>query len=198
MRKRTLRLMVLLLAAALLLPQTAAAERGVGVTLGRIVIEDRLAPGGGYTLPDLGVINTGDERGTYEIGISYLQDQKQLRPPRDWFHVQPRRFSLDGKQAQAVRIRMVLPTGAEPGDYFALIEARMVAEEEGGVAIGAGAATVLSFSVKPSSWWQAQRVRLERYLEEGEPWTYALPAALLLALLLFALARSFRLRIERR
>jgi hypothetical protein len=113
-------LLVSLLAAALaLLPGMSHADRGVGVNLGRIEIDDRLLPGGAYNLPTLGVINTGDEPGEYEVVITHQQDQREERPPEGWFSFQPQRFFLAAGRTQNVRIRLTLPAGAKPCDYFA-------------------------------------------------------------------------------
>ena len=185
--------------AGLLAPAVVDADRGVGVNLGRIAIEDKLSPGGGYNLPTLGVINTGGEPGNYEVVISYVQDQKEMRPPASWFDFQPQRFFLEAGQTQSVRIRLTLPTGADPGDYFAFIEAHPIAESAG-VTVGVAAATRLSFTVKPANWLEAQRVRLNRFIDENEPWSYVVPGAILAALVLLFTRRFFRirLRVERR
>jgi hypothetical protein len=106
---------------------------------------------------------------------------------------------LEAKQAESVNIRLTLPTGADPGDYFAFIEAHPMNESQG-VRISIAAATKLSFTVKPSNWFQAQRVQLNRYIDDNEPWSYVIPGAALIALLLLTLRRFFRvrLRLERR
>jgi hypothetical protein len=173
------------------------ADRGVGVNLGRIEISDRLAPGGGYDLPTLGVINTGDEPSEYEVVMSYFEDQQETRPPAGWFNLQPQRFFLNKGEVQNVKIRLTLPTGADAGDYFALIEAHPVAEGDG-VTIGLAAATAVSFNVKPSSWLEALRVRFDRLMDDTQPWSSVIPISVLAALLVFAVNRSFRFRVERR
>lgn len=175
------------------------ADRGVGVTLGIIAVDERLKGGGGYNLPKLGIINTGDEPGEYEVVISYLQGQREMRPASDWFSFQPQRFFLNADEARDVNIRLTLPTGVKPGDYFAFIEAHPVAQEQG-ITIGAAAATKLSFTVKPSGWIEAQRTNFNRIVDENEPWSYLLPASTLGALLFYMMGRSYRLRspLERR
>ncbi len=193
---RTRLLSALLLVATLTLISSAAeADPGVGVNLGRIEVNDRLAPGGSYNLPVLGVLNTGGDPGDYEVVITYLGDQSQKRPPPGWFSFQPQRFYLEAKQAESVNIRLTLPTGADPGDYFAFIEAHPVNESQG-VRISIAAATKLSFTVKPSNWFEAQRVQLNRYIDENEPWSYVIPGAALGALLLVTLRRFFRVRLQ--
>ena len=191
----------LALAAALLAPASGArADIGVGVNLGKIDIDDKLAPGGRYNLPSLGVINTGDEPGDYEVVISYLGDQDEARPPADWFEFEPQRFFLEAGASQLVDIRIVLPSGADPDDYFALIEAHPIADEEAGVTIGVAAATKLTFTVKPSNLLAAWILQGQNFIEDGEPWTYVIPASLVLLLLLYLLRRNFRFSfgVERR
>jgi hypothetical protein len=188
-----------LVLAGLLAPAAVHADPGVGVNLGRIQIDDRLAPGGGYSLPTLGVTNTGDEPGDYEVVISYVHDQKELRPPAGWVDFQPREFFLEPGQTQNVRIRLTLPTGADPGDYFAFLEAHPVAKGNG-VSVGVAAATRLSFTVKPANWFEAQRVLLNRFIDDNEPWSFVVPGAILVLLLLLLVRKFFRigLRVERR
>ena len=191
----------LALAAALLAPASGVgADVGVGVNLGKIDIDDKLAPGGRYNLPALGVINTGDEPGDYEVVISYLGDQEEARPPEDWFEFEPQRFFLEAGDSQLVQIRIVLPSGADPDDYFALIEAHPIADEEAGVTIGVAAATKLTFTVKPSNLLAAWILQVENFIEDGEPWTYVIPISLVLLLVLYLVRRNFRFRfgVERR
>jgi hypothetical protein len=175
------------------------ADRGVGINLGRIAVDDRLAPGGSYSLPVLGVINTGDESGDYEVVITYHEGQQDIPVPQAWFLFRPQRFWLEAGEAQTVEISLALPTGADPGDYFGFIEAHPVAEGEG-ISIGLAAVTELSFSVKPSNWFQAQQVRLNRLISDSEPWSYVIPSVTLAVLLLSIVKRSIRIgiRVERR
>jgi len=188
-----------LLVALLATGSSARADVGVGVNLGRIEIDDDLSPGGRYRLPTLGVINTGDEPGDYEVVISYLADQEERRPPEDWFEFDPQRFFLEAGETQAVNIRISLPTGARPDDYFALIEAHPVSTEEG-VTIGVAAATKLTFTVKPSSQFSAWLLQIRYFFDDSSPWSYVIPSSLAALLLLYLLRRFFRLRlrIERR
>ena len=193
--------LALAVAAALLATAPGAhADVGVGVNLGKIDIDDKLSPGGRYNLPTLGVINTGDEPGDYEVVISYFADQEEERPPKDWFEFEPQRFFLEAGESQQVNIRIVLPRGADPDDYFALIEAHPIATGEGGVSIGVAAATKLTFTVKPSSQFAAWRLQVRNFFEDGAPWSYIIPSSLLALFVLYLLRRYFRLqlRFERR
>jgi hypothetical protein len=177
------------------------ADRGVGVNLGRIDVEEELRPGGSYALPSLGVLNTGDEPSDYELAVVYVEGQTQNRPPEGWLDLQPQHFFLEPGEARSVDIRVELPSGADPGDYFAFIEARPVSES-GKVRIGVAAATGLSFTVKPTSWFAAQRLRINRYLRDAEPWSYVAAVLLASGVVIYVAGRylpvRWRLPFERR
>jgi hypothetical protein len=178
--------------------EAAHADRGVGVNLGRIDINDRLRPGGVYSLPILGVSNTGTEAAAYEVVISAVQGQGQMLPPQAWFNLEPQRFRLEPGSAQSVRMKLNLPAKARAGDYFGLIEAHLTNED--GASIGAAAATELAFTVKPSNWLAAQQIRLNRQIDELQPWSYLVPLTVLITFIGLALRRNFRIgiRFERR
>jgi hypothetical protein len=181
----------------LILGQTTAAGPGVGVTLGSIQIDELLDRGAGYDLPEVGVINTGDAASDYEVVIGYMDGRTELKPPDDWFSFQPQRFQLAPGQVHNVRISLNLPTGAEPGDYFALIEAHPIADVEG-VRIQAAAASTLTFTIEPSSRLEALLRRINRYLDDAQPWSIFVPLAAIAGLGVYAGLRSFRFSIQRR
>lgn len=199
MHMKGLASVLVLIVALMATASIARADVGVGVNLGRIEIDDELSPGGRYRLPTLGVINTGDEPGDYEVVISYLADQEEKRPPEDWFEFQLQRFFLEPGESQAVAIRITLPTGADPGDYFALIEAHPVSKREG-VTVGVAAATKLFFTVKPSNVFSAWLLRISNFFEDGAPWSYLIPSVIVALILLYLVRRYIRVRlsIERR
>jgi len=188
-------LALLAIVAAGLGTRDAFAGPGVGVNVANIEVSDLLKPGGGYTLPPVGVINTGDQPGDYEVYVTYLHDQPERRPSQPWFEFQPRRFFLEPNQTQRVGIRVELPSGATPGDYFAFIEARPVVDTEG-VSIGVAAATKLSFTVQPSSWLAAQRLHVSRLLRDLEPWSYLIEGLILAGALVYAARRYSPVRVR--
>jgi uncharacterized membrane protein len=111
-------------------PSVTTADLGVGVSLGDIAIQDSLSPGGRYRLPSLAVINTGDVQSDYGIRVSFQHNQSELRPPQAWLDFSPQRFPLEPNQSQAVSITLTIPTNAEPGDYFAFLEAHPIIERK--------------------------------------------------------------------
>ena len=119
---------------------------GVGVNLGKINIDEPLKPGGIYSFPVIGVINTGDEPGDYELAVTYHQDQPELRPAESWFNFSPASFRLEPGESQNVVIVLSLPVRMKPGNYFAYLEAHPVIESGPGTTIGIAAATKAYFT----------------------------------------------------
>ncbi len=178
-----------------LMTGAALAAPGVGVNLGSITVNEALKPGGSYTLPAIGVINTGDEARVYEVSVQGIEGARQ--PDADWFHFDPAQFALNPGDTRDVDIRLVLPTGTSSGDYAAHLEAHPV--NTGGQSVGIAVATKLSFHVQPASWLDAQRERFNRWLDESTPWSYLAAGGLVVAFLATKARKlPFRLRLERR
>jgi len=173
--------------------------RGVSVDLGRIAIREHLLPGGSYRLPTLGVRNPGNVRTRYRAAVGAIQDQSRRVPPERWFHFSPGTFTLEPGETRPVAIKLSIPTGAEPGDYEALVGAR-IAPEGNGAQVGTMAASRITFTVDASSTLEAWRHWVETFLADHTPWSYVLPALLGFLALLWWLQKRFRLRllVERR
>ena len=122
-------------------------QAGVGLSNGSMRVEQDLYSGNSYQLPAVVVVNTGEIAADYSVRIVHRAEQQELRPLKDWFTFDPRRFSLKPKLEQSVSVEIRLPVGAEPGEYFALIEAYPVARSGGGPTIQIAAATKLNFKV---------------------------------------------------
>ena len=177
----------------------ARADQGVSVDLGSISVDKKLSPGGRYRLPPLTVRNIGDQAGDYEVVIAHLNTSLQARAPAGWFEIEPNQFSLGPGEGRIVQVHIDLPSGADPGGYTALVEAR--AEPEGeGVRLSAAAASRVSFEVKPSSLLEGWILEMRRSLADQAPWSYLAMGALLLLMVVLLLRRYLRLRIgvERR
>lgn len=143
---------VVLLLAFLASARLSHADIGVGVGVGKIVVDEELSPGIIYNLPSITVINTGDEKSRYRLGIQYHEDQKEIRPKADWFIFSPAEFELEPQKVQSVSVKLNLPVNATPGDYFAYVEARPVKKTiEGSTTINVAAATKLNFTIVPGS-----------------------------------------------
>ena len=148
-----------------------SAKVGVGVGLGKVQLDETLSPGGVYNLPSLPVLNTGDEDGEYEVEVTFLTDQEELRPDASWFSFTPQSFHLDAGSSQLVEVALTLPVDARPGDYFAFLEAHPVVKAEG-TTIGVAAATKLNFTVKPSGILGAAVERVRSLIETNAPTSY--------------------------
>jgi len=178
-------------------PAIAIADLGVGISHGEIAIEEELSKGGRYRVPAVTVTNTGTEPARYEVVITFIQDQRELRPDPGWFRFEPQAFDLDPGQSETVSIALNVGDGAEPGDYFALIEAHPI-QAESGVTVGVAAATKLYFEVKPSNVFELWRLRVAHFFEDTGPYSIVIPPIVAGLILLTILSRRFRLRIERR
>ncbi len=165
------------------------AKVGVGVGLGKIDVDEELSPGGIYNLPSLPVLNTGDEDGTYEVEVTYLTEQEEMRPSGEWFSFTPQSFFLAAGDSQLVDISLTLPVDTRPGDYFAFLEAHPVVEGEG-VSIGVAAATKLKFNVAPKGVLGAAAERIRSLVEANRQVAYALGAIVVL-LTVYSLGKRY-------
>jgi hypothetical protein len=175
------------------------ADVGVAIDIGKITVDQRLAKGGSYQLPVIGVRNPGSEPSTYRMGVTYIEGQPERRPSANWFSFSPSQFSLEPGATQPVRIGLDIPPNAAPDDYAALIQAE-IAPEGVGAQVGAAAASQVSFTVEPSTILEAWLLRVRRELEEMAPWSYLLPPLVAVTASAWWLRRRFRLdvRVERR
>ena len=181
----------------LLTPVTALASRGVAIDLGRIEIQQKLTPGGSYRLPTMGVRNPGTETTRYELHASPLAMKGKKAPPSSWFHFSPSRLTLKPNQTQPVKVRIDLPTGADPGNYVALVGPQIVTTGKG-AQVGAAAASRVTFSVEPANWLQAWWLRAKTFFSSHEPWTYLVPALIALLAAVRLLRNRFTFAISRR
>lgn len=193
--KKTLLLYVVSILALAIIPYAAFAKIGVGVGLGKIQIDEKLTPGGIYKLPSLPVLNTGDEDGEYTVTVTYLSDQKEIKPEKEWFTFTPSKFTLKAEESKPVGVTLTLPVKARPGNYFAFLEAYPIVKAEG-VAIGVAAATKLNFTVRPSSIWGALVERLRSLLEQTAPISYYVLIVIAIIIVWLIVRRYFELRID--
>jgi hypothetical protein len=185
------------LAILLLSADTAFADRGVALDLGKVEIEQALTPGGGYLLPPVGVRNPGNERTTYRMVVSSVAGQSRAPVPESWVHFSPGEVTLGPGQTRKVQPRLSVPTGADPGDYEGLLAAQIVTGVAG-TQVGAAAAAKLTFEVESTTllgaWWH----KLSTASTELAPWTWLVPAVLASALVVSQLRRRFSFRVEKR
>jgi hypothetical protein len=157
------------------------AARGVAIDVGRIEIAQDLTPGGSYRLPTFGVRNPGDGQTAYRMGASAVVDPERKPVPDGWFRFTPNELSLKPGETKPVQARLEVPTDAEPGDYIALVGAQIVTEG-GGAQVGAAAAARTTFTVEPASTLEAWWLELKTFFNDHTPWTWLVPALLVLLL----------------
>jgi hypothetical protein len=179
----------------LTLAPLAFANVGVGVNLGKIKIDEPLKPGGIYNFPSLGVINTGDEAGDYQVEVTYHQDQPQLLPEQEWFSFSPSEFYLEPNASKNVDIKLNLPMKMKPGDYFCYLEAHPIVKSGAGTTIGVAAATKAYFTVMPANIWQAMYYKISSFFAVYSPWTYVVSAIVLAGIIITIFRRFFAFQI---
>ena len=193
--KKIILLSTIGLITALLLSSQVFARIGVGVNLGKIEIDEPLKPGGIYNFPSIGVINTGDEPGDYELDVTYHQDQPQLKPAKEWFSFSPSSFRLEPGQSQSAAIKLALPLKVKPGNYFAYLEAHPIVKTGPGTTIGVAAATKTYFTVVPANIWQAIYYKTLSLFAMYSPWTYVVLAMAMAAIIISIFRKFFAFQI---
>ncbi|KKU85817.1 MAG: hypothetical protein A2667_00665 [Candidatus Wildermuthbacteria bacterium RIFCSPHIGHO2_01_FULL_47_27] len=189
------KIIILFLTTFLILPLAVSAGVGVGVNLGKIEIDEPLKPGGIYNFPSIGVLNTGDEPGEYELAVTYHQDQPELRPPQEWFSFSPSSFHLEPGASQSVAVKLSLPMKVKPGDYFAYLEAHPIIKAGPGTTIGVAAATKTYFTVIPANIWQAIYYKTTSFFTIYAPWTYVVLAMIGAAIIITIFRKFFAFQI---
>ncbi|MDP2927148.1 MAG: hypothetical protein Q8N65_03385 [bacterium] len=181
-------------------PTVSFAGVGVGLNFGRIVVDELLKPGATYDLPTIGVINTGDTEGEFQVSLAYHQDQPQERPDPAWLGFSPSSFKLAGGELKNVSLQLELPLKIKPGDYFAYIEAKPILKQESGTTFGIAAASELHFRVVPANIFQGIYYRFSSFLNRYSPWTYVIILIVAFAFLAVLLGKlfSFQVNIKRK
>jgi len=181
----------------LVFPPFALAKIGVGVGTGKIQVDEKLKPGIIYKLPDLTVLNTGDEPSEYEVSIAYHQAQPQLRPQQDWFGFSPQKFPLEPGEVKIVTIKLNLPLRMEPGDYFAYLEAHPAKKaDSGGTTVGVAAAAKLYFTVEPANFFQGLYYRLASFWRLNQPWSNRVAVAVAVIIIYLGLKKYLGFQIN--
>jgi hypothetical protein len=181
-------ILLFLLLGLIIIPFQSFARLGVGVGTGKIVVDEDLKPGVVYELPPLNVLNTGDEKSQYSVTVTYHEGQSEKMPDENWFIFSPSSFELDPGEVQEVKINLNLPVRAEPGDYFAYLEAFPLTEaEEGNTQIGIAAAAKLYFTVIPGGVLEGIYYKILSLWKLYSPWSerIAIIVGILAAFLIF-------------
>ena len=189
--------LIVLAIIVILLVQPCSAKVGVGVGTGRITVDELLMPGGTYKISSMSVINTGDEASNYSVKVTYLYEQKELRPPVEWVVFESKTFHLEPNEAEVVELRLNIPMNAEPGDYFCFLEAHPVTEGEG-FRIGVAAASKLYFSVKPANIISAAFHKISSFIAATAPASYIFAIAALLIAAVMVLRKHISIEVRRK
>jgi hypothetical protein len=183
--------------AATLIAAPLHADQGVRISLGMVAVNDPLAAGGAYSLPDLVVSNPGSERADYQMAVAPLTGQAELSVEKSWVTFSPASFSLDPGATQTVAMRLVIPADASPGSYLGYLKSQLVPSASA-VSIGPAAAAKLTFSISPSGGIDGLVSAVRGLLTATSPWPFVLLAALAVLILIRMARRRWSFRVERR
>lgn len=197
---KKLPVILLSLVSLCLLSSVAFAKIGVGVGTGKIVVNDILKPGQIYVLPSLTVLNTGDEKSTYKVSITYHENQPELMPSQDLFQFSPETFELAPGDAKVVNIKLNLPLKVEPGKYFAYLEASPTATSQtpAGTSVGVAAAAKLYFEIAPANIFQAIYYKLVSLWVLYSPWSLRVTIFIGLVVVILLLRKFLNINISLR
>ena len=189
-------LLALVLSVCLVAP-VGAATIGVGVGTGKIRPDSPLLPGLTYNMPAVAVFNSGDTEGDYEMTVQFNETQPERKPPAEWITFSPQQFKLKPGGSQEVKVTVQPTSSAEPGIYFAYLEARPAkADTSTATSIKIAAATKFTFEVPPANDWQRLYYILLDFWNKNQG--VLVPALSVLALFVaFLLAKKF-FKLERR
>ncbi len=133
------------------------------------------------------MMNTGDEPTNYEVSVAYHEKQPELMPPNGWFDYSPNGFFLQPGETKVVEVTLNLPLKAEPGKYFAYLEAHPAKKStNGNTTIGVAAAAKLYFTVVPANALSGIYYKIISFWKVNQPWSSRVTIAvggILLALL---------------
>lgn len=181
-----------------LFSQAVWARLGVGVGTGKIEVDEKLMPGMRYELPDLSVLNTGDESSYYEVKTAYHTGQEQIIPDKEWFEFNPREFHLDPGEGKQVKVTLNLSVKAMPGDYFVYLEGRpIINNEEGKTSIGIAAAAKLYFTVAPANILQGIYYKVLAFWIHNQPWTNIAAGVVAVLVMLRFIKNNFNIQVQR-
>lgn len=182
---------------AFFLPKNVLAKVGVGVGVGKIEVDEILTPGSIYDLPDIPVINTGDVVTTYEIGVAYHNNQKELKPESGWFIFKPESVEIYPQESKLIDVKLNLPLNTEPGSYFAYLEAQpKVIGESGVTKVGIAAASKLSFTVAPASFGMAVYYKIKSFFSVYTPWPQRALIVVGVVLFIFLFKKFFKFEVN--
>ena len=182
------------IAAAFLTAAPLDADEGVRISVGEISINDALATGGTYHLPDLVISNPGSESARYRMAVGTVSGQSKISVEPSWIAFSPTDFSLDPGASQPVSVQLTIPADGPPGSYLGYLKAQLIPGATA-VAIGPAAAAKLTFDVTSSD---GVTSAIRGLLTASAPW---LVIMVTLAASLFALRiirRRWSFRVERR
>ena len=84
----------------------------------------KIHPGKVYDVGVMTIRNVGDEKGCFEMGVTWLQSQPELKIPKEWVTFEPANACFEGGENVVVKVKLKVKK-PKKGDYFCYLEACM-------------------------------------------------------------------------
>jgi hypothetical protein len=128
----------------------AQASVGVGVQATPVVLGNAAHAGGSYALPPVYVLDTGTQAEKITVRVERLSKGTGHVVPPSWVRASGPAVQLAPHQSARIPLQLVVPGGAQPGQYLSDIVVTGSAVVSAGRAnLGVAAATRLEFRVAP-------------------------------------------------
>ncbi len=165
----------------------------VAVDLANINLDQSLQPGGFYPLPQITVINSGDEQATFAIEAAAVEFPGGVKVDElaGWFRFNPSAVSLEPGESADIEPTLFLPHSAAAGKYNIRFRAAPVNYSGTGLTIVPVAETRLKFEVFSVGFWDSFRTCLLKWLASHQE-AYLLFSLLLLSEAVLILRRNFQ------
>lgn len=107
----------------LLFPKSIFAQAAAGINLREIRLSQTLFPGDKVNLPDIAVVNTGEEKSSYNLIVKPHPEQTDLAIINRWINFNPQSFTLEPGETQKIETSLQIPLNSKAGRYFSYLEA---------------------------------------------------------------------------
>ena len=197
--KRLFNLVAVMLVSVIILcagASYALAQAGVGISPGKITVDEPLFPGSYYKLPSVQVVNTGTTASQYEVVLASMAEQEKLQPTAGFISFSPESFHLEPGASQTVSLTMNIPARAQPGDYLAYIEAHPASLGAGGTSVGIAVATKLYFTIKPANIVVGIAYSIACFFTSTAPVSYIVLGIRVLGVIIFFLRKVIKLEVR--
>jgi hypothetical protein len=189
--------LIVIAGSAIITAPATQADQSISLTIGKFEIKQKLSKGQEYDLIGFGVVNPGDEQGSFRVAIAPMPDQTEEIAPESWFKVSNPSLTIGPKGTEQVPITLSIPFDARPAKYRTLLRAEIASPNGEGSSMGAAVAAPVTFEVKATTILEDWQVRAEDFASENQPWTWAVPSAIAALCIAWYVRRHVRISFSK-